>query len=406
MGGAWDVLGFALVALLGAAATAAISRRLPPTLAKLIWLGFLLRIVGSVVRYQTLMNQYDGVGDAAGYYGHGLAYADYLRSLDFSIFDEVYWFGGRFIGTQFVRYVSAVVLTFIGPTMVGEFLAFSLLSFAGLVLIGLAYRRQAGDDAGRALLRWLMLWPTLWFWPSSVGKEALVVFGAGLVTAGAFSGSRRGLPLVGIGTLLLFFVRPHFAAMIGAGLVVAEVATFRAAGPTQLFRLGGLLVFGAVVASGTSSAMGLDSFDAAAIEDFVDEKTSISTRGGSNFDQGSGLGAIPYQVITVLFRPFLWEAHNAQALVASLEMMFMWTVAFRRRVSLAESLRSWRRSRLLAYALFCATLLTVAFGMAFSNLGIIARQRTIILPFLFIIIEGGALVRAASLRAGDARGAP
>jgi hypothetical protein len=57
-----------------------------------------------------------------------------------------------------------------------------------------------------------------------------------------------------------------------------------------------------------------------------------------------------------------------------------------RRASLKVSLKQWRHNRLLRFAVPFAVGYTLMIGLTFGNLGIIARQRTPIIPFVFMIL--------------------
>ena len=65
-----------------------------------------------------------------------------------------------------------------------DFFAFGLLSFGGLVAYALAYRRSFPGVPYGAYWAWVFLLPSLWFWPSSIGKEAYDALGLGLATLG------------------------------------------------------------------------------------------------------------------------------------------------------------------------------------------------------------------------------
>jgi hypothetical protein len=88
---------------------------------------------------------------------------------------------------------------------------------------------------------------------------------------------------------------------------------------------------------------------------------------------------------TVLFRPFPFEVRNAQALMTSLEGLSLLVLAglsLRRLVRLPVEV--FRRP----YVAF-AVVYTLAFIYAFSalgNFGLLARQRSQLLPALFVLL--------------------
>src|SRR5207302_1290095 len=79
-----------------------------------------------------------------------------------------------------------------------------------------------GDLRRYALL--VFFFPTLLFWPSSIGKEAFMILALGAAALGAaqlFVGRFRGLVWLALGLWGAAVVRPHMALIVGAGLVVA-----------------------------------------------------------------------------------------------------------------------------------------------------------------------------------------
>lgn len=389
----YDLFGFILVsaaALLVAAI--ATTRPWPAALKRLLLAAVVLRIVGSFLRYEVLFQVYDGVGDATGYYALGVSYASHLYRLDFSIFESHNWWAGNWWGTQFIRYLSGFVVAIIGPTMRGEFLVFSLLSFAGLCFFGLAFHRAYPEGSLQRYLAWLWLWPSLWFWPSSVGKDAVLLLAAGLTAAG-YVGVREKIRWQYLipGLLLATAIRPHVA---GVMVVVVALAQWLGVGKRKmtLFRVaqGFLLVVLAVfMVQSSLSQLGLEDADAEGIQEFLAKRTALATGGGSAIDTpAGGWAALPMAFVNILMRPFPWEAHNPQALGAALEIVVFWGMVWWRRHRIWTVLRhSWRADRFLRFALLMTGAYVLMIGLVFGNLGIIARQRIVVFPLLFVVLE-------------------
>lgn len=386
----YEWIGFALVLVVALAIAAAVYPRLPPALRNIFLIGLGLRIVGSTARYEVLYRVYHGVGDATGYFGHGRAYAEALRQLDFSIFDPLQWHAGNWWGTQFVRYVSGFVLSVTGPSLRAEFLAFSLLAFAGLCLFGLAFARAYPYLPVHRYLAWIWLWPSLWFWPSSVGKDALLLLAFGFVAAGWVG--RRGRPswlLLAAGMALTTAIRPHMAALVAVAIGTAQWMqplrgrTLGAWVRTVVVAVGALFLVSIAL-----SQLGLGEADLEGIQEFAQVRSQQTLRGGSAIaTPGGGVTAIPMAFINVLARPFLWEAHNGPALIAALESTVLWVVVLVRRRRVWGALRHWRSDRFARLALPLAGAYVLLIGLVFGNLGIIARQRVAVFPFLFLFLE-------------------
>ena len=110
-------------------------------------------------------------------------------------------------------------------------------------------------------------------------------------------------------------------------------------------------------------------------------------QGGSSFDNGGNSLTplrVPQGMVTVLLRPFPWETSSPLQQLASLEGIALMGFLFIRRRSLAISLRHLRPVPFLFY---CWTL-TILYGLtfqAFANFGLLVRQRSLVLPALYVL---------------------
>jgi hypothetical protein len=409
----YDWLGFFWLSAVAIGAAVSFGGRYSRPAAQLLVLAIVLRIVGSTVRYEILMQFYRGVGDARVYYQSGLAIARDLWSLDAAIFAPEFWMDrtGRWWGTPMMDKVSGLVLSLIGPSIRAEFLAFSLLAFWGSFLVVLAVRRELPSQALRyAALAWA--WPSLWFWPSSVGKEAVMVLAMGIVTLGFVGRQGRAdwrLVVVGIG--LAFIIRPHVAAVLAVACVAgAWVGSWRAITPRRLFEVVAALALATAALYGMRAQFGFEA-DLEGVLEFVESTQERTLRGGSSTGAlPSGPAAIPVAFVNLWMRPFLWEAHNATAAFAALEIVVLWYLLWRSRRSIPWLLRNWWRVRVLQFSVPLVVLYTLMLGLTFANLGIIARQRAPLFLFVFALlvvvpqrreVSGSAVARSPV--PGDAR---
>ncbi|MBX3466791.1 MAG: hypothetical protein KF878_07830 [Planctomycetes bacterium] len=377
----YELLAFLAVLSAAALVVAWVGRRLDPALARLLWLALALRVVGSCLRYWVLFNVYRGVGDATGYYGNGVRIAARLRELDFSFIDPAYYWS-----TPFVKMVSGGVILLIGPTMLGEFLFFSLLSLVGLWCVFRAVQEAAPQGDHRMCLLALAVSPSLWFWPSSVGKEALLLLGLGLVMRGyvGTAGRVRWWSLLA-GLIVAGLVRPHIAALAGLALVFAEVAPGTEWTKARIAKLAALGCAAVVLVLRAGTSFGFDPTEVEQVQAFVEVAGQRTVRGGSSIEVLSGPAALPLGLLNVLFRPFPWEARTPGLALAALELVVLWTVVWLKRGELLTTLRGWQEHRALRFALPCALLLAVAYGMTFFNLGILARQRVTVVALLLTL---------------------
>lgn len=380
---AFAVLG--VLALVGGGLWA--QRFLSPKLAGLFIAGLALRLLGSTARLGVIREVYSGVGDSTMYFEFGRSYAESIRSLDFGF--ALGWgsINGQWWGTQFIRTITGFVVFFTGESLRAGFLAFSLFAFLGLVLCVLAFGVVFGEEAELKFARWVWLWPSLCFWPSSIGKDALMLLGAGITLWGYIGkGRSRWLVVVG-GLALLGAIRPHVAAVTACALLAAE---FFGPGTFTVRRMLGVVVAGVIalysIRTGLTQ-MGLGDSDIEGVTEHFEMRAGRTEQGGSKIATTSGLASLPMAFINVLARPFLWEAHGI-ALLSALEMTVFWVIVLSRWRTAWPFFKDWRSNPFTRFGIVFVIGMALMYGLAFSNLGIIARQRSIILPYLLTLVTG------------------
>jgi hypothetical protein len=115
--------------------------------------------------------------------------------------------------------------------------------------------------------------------------------------------------------------------------------------------------------------------------------TDRSDSGGSVF-QPSVLDSplrTPIAVGTVLFRPIVIEAHNAQAMAAALEGTLLLILSLVRWRWILHAVRSVRRSPYVAFAILYSTGFIIAFS-SMANFGNLVRQRVQLLPLYLVLL--------------------
>jgi hypothetical protein len=284
------------------------------------------------------------------------------------------------------------VFALIGPSVIGGFLVFSWIGFGGLLLCYRAARIAVPDLEGKRYAGLLFFLPSMAFWPSSIGKEAIVTLGLGLTTYGAarvFTYLRLGLVTVASGLTLSFLIRPHIAALLAASFAIGYLVrpTLQRTALSPLAKAAGAVVIsvaGIYVVAKAAQSLGLDS--ATSTGDELSRRGTLSETGGSAFEASpiSSLQDVPSAALSVFFRPFPWEAGSAQVLIAAAEgtaILGLVMAAWRR---VGAGLRRIREPYILMSVIFLLGFL-YAFSQ-FGNFGILARQRVQALPFLLLLI--------------------
>lgn len=354
--------------------------------------GFSLRVAGSLARYWVITDFYQGTADALGYFGYGVSFAEALWRGDLSVLSWEHWFGGqgRWWGTPFLRNLSGVVVALVGPSLPAGFLAFAFLGFLGVVLTARAAEGWLAPSAARWVARALMLWPSLWFWPSSMGKEAVVTLAFGLAIYGATGQRLLGrLPWLLSGLTLLFCVRPHFAGFLALALAASVVLRPLGAGLGLTLGRAALLVpLAVVIALLALENLGLERADMERIAGFQQEVKERTFQGGSGVERLPGGPLAPVLgVLNTWARPFPWEVRNLTQGLAAGEILLFWVLMLRGSRGPRFFLRAWRQNPLTRLALLALVLFSAVFGTTYSNLGILARQRAPL--FLFLALPLG-----------------
>jgi hypothetical protein len=123
-----------------------------------------------------------------------------------------------------------------------------------------------------------------------------------------------------------------------------------------------------------------------AVEELYAEQQVDTTAGGSQYQAVSVFtpsGAV-IGLFTALVRPLPWEAHNLQALMASLETLVWLVFCIVQRRVFFKKLRALRTDPVAAMALTYSIIVLLALT-SIGNFGIIARQRVMMLPFLWML---------------------
>jgi hypothetical protein len=356
----------------------------------LVW-ALLLKLAASLARFFVAFDVYGGVADAARYLREGEAYALRFRDLDLAL-------PGGFTGTKFPGILTGFVYSFTWPTRIGAFLVFSWIAFWGLFLFYRAFTLAVPEGRRRTYARFVFFLPSLLFWPSSVGKEAWMLFGLGLAAFGMarllVGGLRGAIVPLAAGAAALAVVRPHIAAMVAVAAVVGYVV--RPSPPEQ--RELGLLVKTVVLvalALGTLFLVRMtEDFlaragvsDEGGISDTLQNTMFRTQQGGSSFEASvlDDPTSAPLAAVTVLFRPLVPEARNLQGLLAAIEGTALFAWALWRWRWVLQAARSVRRQPYVASAFAFVAVFVFGFS-SIANFGILARQRAQVLPFLLVLL--------------------
>jgi hypothetical protein len=314
-------------------------------------------------------------------------------------------------GTYSVLVLFAMLGTmmlFVGPNIVAVFLVGAPISAAAAYLFYRAYESVAPDAASRRRFAKLMfLFPSLAFWSVFLGKDVWII----LFLACTALALVRVLESVTPGRLLVLLLCVYFVFMlrshVGGPLAVAVAAALcfrpiRVRGPALYLKPllhvfvtpGGMLYLLYFVSFAALSRVGVTAMtiDDIAGRAYAAHVGFVYTQGGAALPQVmmaptpiEALKFLPIGIGTFLFRPFVWEAHNAVALVAGLENLVFLGICIVRLPTIWQAIRLLPSSPFMVFVTVFLTITSIALSFEW-NLGATQRHRAMVLPFLFMIL--------------------
>ena len=354
--------------------------------ARFLWIALLAHMLGALMRYWIILSVYNGVADANGYAGNGSDIANSIRHLTFPEFPAP--------GTPFMNWLTGIMFLFTGVTMLGGFIVCATVSFFGSWFFYRAHRVAFPDGNPKLYALLIFFVPTMWYWPSSLGKDAVIVFFMGLATFGfarLLTGRpARAAPALVVGMAGTFWIRPPIAAVLIAAGIGALALRPPPARSIQMQALVWVIVIPLFLALGAFALVGTNDYlhGKGVVEAFEEQQaTQGSEEGGtSNFEAPSVFTPLgfPTAIVTTSFRPFPWEAGGLLPTLAALEGIGLIAIILWHRRELWRGLKTWRTNGMVIFAVLGFLGVSIALS-ALPNFGLLARQRVQILPFLLML---------------------
>lgn len=393
-----------------------------PWLAPTLVAAFLAKMAASMLRLFVFVVVYDGDGDAGMYHQAGTVFARRFRDgvpiHPIPVIEnyprETHWIGD----------ITGTLYTVTSPSIYAGFILFSFLCLIGLVLIFRGACRAVPEIDRKRLAHLVLFLPSLLFWPSSIGKEAVMILCLGLVSYGAgFLLAPRprisGLGYFAGGLVVAAFIRPHIALMSVSALIVAVAVGALFAGGrfdgaasggslrTRAIRtvaLVGLALLASIATTRFDERFGSGGDTEAAETSALETTLQGTSIGGSAFAPIviRGPRDIPLGTLSVVFRPLPWEARSITSLIAAVETLVLLVISLASLRRIVRLRTLYLRRPFLVFA--SVFVLTFAVGFSYvANFGILARQRTQMMPMVLVLM---ALTIASPPRRGWLGAAP
>ncbi|MEX2458549.1 MAG: hypothetical protein WD770_06145 [Actinomycetota bacterium] len=350
--------------------------------------ALLMFVVGALIRYLIIETVYSGVSDARGYFGAGLQLADQFRNLDFSNLVP------PFTDTAAIEYFSGFLYMLLPPSQLAGFVVSAAMSFIGSWHLYKAFVTSFPNGNRRLFAILIFFLPSFWYWTTSLGKDAPVMMGLGVATYGFALMFRRlsakGVFYAILGLLPVVIIRAPIGAAIGlAGMAAYALRPTRArsAHVQALSYIVFLpLFFFAVVGLISAAREQVGSLEGLDFQTAFQTQQEASFSGGSNFSPPNPFSpaGFPAALITAAFRPFPFEAGGLLPVLQSMEGVLLLLLFLAKRREVWRALASWRQNAMIVMAVAAFLIISIELA-SLANFGLLARQRTQVLPFLVMI---------------------
>lgn len=346
--------------------------------------GLAIRSISTALFFQLFFHIWNGAADLMGYYSHAV-----------QIFDEFYGAGQVTFFLPFkihnvISDVGGVVAILTGRSLSGLCLIFSFFGFIGQMLFYRGFCLAFPKINRRLPAMLFFMLPSMLFWTSFLSKDSFIF----LLIAMSFYGFMRvqltglwWLPLCLFGLTGASLIRPHIGGMLAIAYMGAFLLTTNRKGYAIL---AAKLIVGPALLAGTAYlvANGRQMVQAETVNQGVASLQTLhkglQTGGSSTGNTSLGMGLLLSPVMA--FRPLPWEVHNSQMAVSCIEGSLLFIAFWNRRKGLLKAFQGARSSPALVTAVIFCVQFMVIFSIAMGNVGTLVRERTMMLPFWFLIV--------------------
>ncbi|MGI0107063.1 hypothetical protein [Salinimicrobium sp. WS361] len=302
------------------------------------------------------------------------------------LFDN--WFSYFGTSTTFIDFLSYPFINFLGFNYEMMMVLFAWFGYIGFVYAYLFFRENIPIKIKVFNIDFLVLvlfLPNMHFWTASLGKGA-PIFMSLMMFAYAIKDTKRRWGILIIASLITYYIRPHVFLFVAAGTVLGYMT-----GKEKIAFWKKMLIYIGMIGSliiVQDTILGMAGLDES--ENLVEGFDQFSTeRGAELAKSGSGVDMadypLPIKLFTFWFRPLFFDAPGVLGLVVSVENLVYLLLFFK--ILKSDFVRFLKKSP-ISVKMSLTTFFLASLAMAFvmSNLGIIMRQKSMVMYFLFFVI--------------------
>lgn len=299
------------------------------------------------------------------------------------------WFELFGTETTFIDFISYPFVNYLGFSYEMMMLLFAWVGYWGFVLGFIFFKENIKEKVfvfkKVDLLTLILFFPNMHFWSASLGKGSLIFFGLMLFAFSISKPCKRKFGLI-ISSTLVFAIRPHMFLLLCAGGLYGlyfgkNLISKRNKIIGGVFILSGLVLLQnqilGVVNLNESNNLWADflAFSSKRSEDLSSATSGVDMTGYS----------FPEKIFTFWFRPLFLDAPGILGVIVSVENL-IYLLLFGKILKL-NFFKFWKNAPSHVKSCLMIFILT-SFAMTFimSNLGIMIRQKTMIMYFMFFVI--------------------
>ena len=231
----------------------------------------------------------------------------------------------------------------------------------------------------------LLFLPNMHFWTVSLAKGAPIFLGIMMFTY-AIAKPKNRLFLLVLSSIIIFHIRPHVFMFVAVGAVLGYMSgKEKIPIGRKIFIFVSLVSVLILAKDQILAVVNLQNSDnlVSDLEQFTEKRSGDLSEAGSGVDMSSY--PLPLKLFTFWFRPLFFDAPSFFGIIISFEnLLYLFLVLKIVKKDFIKFIRKSPSMVKMSFVIFLMASLAMTFVM--SNLGIIMRQKQMVMYFLFFVI--------------------
>ena len=299
------------------------------------------------------------------------------------------WIANIKTGTKFISFFAAPFVE-LGLSYTSMMLVFAWMGYIGFVYAYLYFKENIPIEVEVFkrfdLLTLLLFLPNMHFWTASLGKGSMIFMGLMIFTYAVKFPQKRIFPLI-IGGFFIYMVRPHVMLFVLVGVMVGILF---GKGKTSIgIKLLVIVASLGFLVAASSSILAVAKLENSenVVDDFEEFTQASASRLESSADSGVSMSnySLPLKLFTFWFRPLFIDSPGVVGQFSSVENLIY--------LLLFAKIFNMRFVRFIIKAPYMVKMSAIVFLLSsfaltfvMSNLGIIMRQKSMVMYFGFFVI--------------------